>query len=87
MGCFNTCLLQNFVTFDISDTVFPTTLPRGQVGQRDQSDWVVRINQVVQVGGSGELGGPDGQGGQDNQPRYKKLYGFHGLTHQIIKKS
>ena len=29
---------------------------------------MVRINQVVQVGGSGELGGPDGQGGQDNQP-------------------
>ena len=50
---------------------------------------VVRLIRMIKVAGwSGGPGDPGGQSGQDDLSRcIQKIYGFHGLNHQIIEKS
>ena len=49
---------------------------------------VVRLIRMIKVAGwSGGPGDPGGQSGQDDLSRcIQKIYGFHGLNHQIIEK-
>ena len=50
---------------------------------------VVRLIRMIKVAGwSGGPGDPGGQSGQDDLSRcIQKIYGFHGLNHQIFEKS